>query len=706
MFPIDKAGERHKDPSSPKIAVYSAHPTSKPTVTVSEVKPAPGSAMRSRIKLLQEQKKMPSGGWTSSSIHTPSSQEYLQGTLPPTGMPGTHVAPLGLRPQSANHLRSKEENLADQVQNLESQLEHYKSVLGTHHSNSNPQLGNNAGQYPATTLLPQSGHYPPQPLAYSSPPFPGSAIPQPRGAPPTAPGPHQATLGYPNGARHFPVTAEQPYVGAAANFSRLSSQPTKIPTKGAAPSAKPLGMPAVETHNTALLEHMQQQQRAADAEAVRLQNDLLNRDAHRSQIEQELLYLRKHAAESHALAQKSKLELDNLLARRAQEVSANEEVSLRSDNLKQRYDFVLSELDLVKKALDEERKIQKYQPLSATSAGFAYGNDPMNGALNDFSSTALACDNESLKAQVADLVDRIQQRDAYIDNLNRSNETLIQENTKLMNDMRHEEQKYHISLSTTESHKVLLGDAQSEVEYLRLMTAEQKDTIDRLTKDHEERFERIKTEMCAREVRELQARHATEGAKSLHMEAAKVHKALLAEQAVNETLRDEILSLQRQLEDERHKNRQSQERYEKLCSEMRNTDDSFTKQTATLEVLLNQWQQQQARQASEERGQLQHANDILRTLKALEMPSRSGKLEAPVASVLLGESKPIPVLSVPPALLLSPPHPPPVAPSVRSIGDEVSQLLRKEEQYRRDAEASRVEAMAALAMHNKALEAV
>jgi hypothetical protein len=637
---------------------------------------------------------MPTGGWTSSSIHTPSSQEYLQGTLPPTGAPGTEIAPLGFKQQGGHPSRSKEENLTDQVQNLELQLEHYKAVLG-----AQPQLGNNAGQYPATALLPQSGQYPPQPMAYSSPPYPMSAIPQPRGAPPTAPGPHQATLGYPNGARHFPVTTEQPYVGASANFSRLSSQPTKLSVKGSAPSGKPIGMPAVETHNTALLEHMQQQQKAADAEAARLQHDLLNRDSHRSQLEQELLYLRKHAAESHALAQKSKSELDNLLARRAQEVNANEEVSLRSDNLKQRYDFVVSELERVKRALDDERKIQKYQPLSATAAGFTYGNDPMNGALNDFSSTTLACENESLRAQVADFAERIQQRDAYIDNLNRSNETLVQENMKLTNDMRHEEQKYLISLSTTESHKVLLGDAQSEVEYLRLLTAEQKDTIDRLTKDHEERFERIKTEMCAREVRELQARHATEGAKSLHVEAAKVHKSLLAEQAVNEALREEISSLQRQVEDERHKNRLSQERYEKLCIEMRNTDDSFSKQTATLEVLLNQWQQQQARQASEERGQLQHANDILKTLKALEMPSRSGKLEAPPASVLLGEFKP----ASPPAPQISPPH---AVSSVRSIGDEVSELLQKELQYRRDAEASRVEAMAALAMHNKALEAV
>lgn len=699
MFPVDKtSGERYRDPSSPKVAVYSAHPTSKPTVKVSEMKPAPGSAMRSRIKLLQDQKKLPTGGWTSSSIHTPSSQEYLQGTLPPGLVDPSTVAPLGShQPQ----LRSKEENLVDQVNILESQLAHYKAALGAQQSVS--QLGNGAGQYPASALLPQPGAYPPQPLAYAGPPHPGSAPQQLRGSPPTAPGPHQATLGYPHGGRHLPVTVEQPYVGAVANFSRLSSQPTKVPLKGSAKVSSQGGMPAVETHNTALLEHMQQQQRVADAEAARLHHDLSNREAQRSQLEQELLYLRKHAAESHAQAQKSKAELDELLSRRGHEVNMNEEICLRSDNLKQRYDFVCAELDNVKKALENERKIPKYQPLSATSAGFVYGNDTMaGGAMNDFSSTTLACENESLRSQVADLLERINQRDAYIDHLNKSNETLVQENVKLTTDLRHEEQKHSIALSTTESHKVLLGDAQSEVEYLRLVTAEQKDTIDRMTKDHEERFERIKTEMSAREVREMQARHATEGAKSLHVEAARVHKALLAEQAVNDNLRQEISSLQRQLDDERLKNRQSQDRYKELCAEMQNTDASFSQQTATLEALLGQWQQQQARQASEERGQLQHATEILKTLKALEMPSRNGKLESPPPSAFLSQheqqEKPASPLqkSVPADSARSP------APSVC---EEVTDLLRREQQYRRDAEASRLEAMAALAMHNKSLEA-
>jgi hypothetical protein len=695
MFPMDKSGERYRDPSSPKIAVYSAHPTSKPTVKVTEVKPSPGSALRSRVKLLQEQKKLPNSGWTSSSIHTPSSQNYLSDTLPSSG-DHTTIVPLG---QAQPQLRSKEENLAEQVVILESQLHHYKAALEAQQRPLQP--GNNADQFPATALPPQPGLYPPQPLAYAVPPHPASAPQQPRSSVPTAPGPQQATLGYPNGGRYYPQTSEQPFVGASAKFARLGSEPTKQPARAATRAAS--GIPAVETHNTAMLEQMQQQQKTANAEAFRLQHDLRERDAQRTQIEQELLHLRKHAAESHAQAQKSKAELDNLLARRYQEVDANEEVVLQSQNLKQRYDFVCAELDNVKKALEDERRIPKYQPLSATSAGFTYGSDHLAGAINDFSSTSLACENESLKAQVGDLHECLRQRDAYIDNINKVNEDLVQENSKRTSELRHAEQKHLIALSTAESHKVLLGDAQSEVDYLRLVTAEQKATIDRMTKDHEERFERIKTEMEAREVREMQAKHATEGAKSLHLEAARVHKALLTEQAVNETLRQEISSLQRQLDDERQKNRQSNDRYERLCSDMKDTDASFAQQTATLEALLSQWQQQQARQASEERGQLQHATEILKALKTLELPNRSGKLEPPAPSPF--SSIVVPSLPTQPEQpsISSAPAAAPYRP--RSVGEEVAELLQKEEGYRRDAEASRLEAMAALAMHNRSMEA-
>jgi hypothetical protein len=48
--------------------------------------------------------------------------------------------------------------------------------------------------------------------------------------------------------------------------------------------------------------------------------------------------------------------------------------------------------------------------------------------------------------------------------------------------------------------------------------------------------------------------------------------------------------------------------------------------------------------------------------------------------------------------------PAPAVSSVDALGKDVKELLQRERNYRIDAEASRQEALAALAMHNKSLE--
>lgn len=633
--------------------------------------------------------------------------------------------------------RAMERNLAEQVNVLEGQLAHYKELMKS--------TGNGAGQFPATAQKPPPGQCAPQPLAYSTPPLTLNAPTQPHGSYPTAPGVHQATLGYPHGVRHFPVTKEQPNVGAAARFAKLSSEATKTAVRGSGGKQLPSSMPAVETHNTQLMEALQHQQHNADFELSRLHTDLALREAHRTQIETELLNLRRLASESQAEAKKARDELDEMLRRKGSDDAAINAARTKAHDLQQRYDFVSEELSIARRDLEAERKMPKYQPTSAMQAvGGCLSYDPY-GPTNDFSSTKLACDNEALRAQVQELVETLTQRDAYLDQLNKTNAALMEENAKIATDMRHAEQKHLVSLSTTESHRVLLQDAQSEVEYLRLLTSEQKATIDRMTRDHEERYDRIRTEMEARQVREMQAQNAVESAKSLHVEASRVHQALIAEQGINEALRAEIASLQRNLSEEQHKNKMLLGQYEQLRIQVQATEGSFSTQTAKLESVLQQWQQQQARQASEERGQLQHANDILKTLKTLELPTKQGSLgpsqsaESCTNTSAISVASPHPVAPSPSGLTVSgtiqlhtthssSPNPVLIATSqaiapapasslpsqktcvtsayVASLQDEVKDVLQMEQAYRRDAEASRLEALAALAMHNKSLETV
>lgn len=737
MFPLDKkTGERFQDPSSPKIAVYSAHPTSKPTVRVSEVKPAPGSAIRSRIKLLQETQKAATGGWTSSSIHTPSSQNYLSQTLPPSAVP-----PLG-----AGETRTLEDNLRDQVRTLESEL---AIVRGGQPPNStaNSQIaavgskvpyglvnsaqwsgGNGAGQFPATSHQPPPGPYAPQPLPYNAPPF-GASPTQPQGPLPTAPGVYQATLGYPHGARQFPITNEQPNIGAAARFSKLSSEPTKTAVRGgeAKPQASPY--PAVETHNTQLMEQIQHQQRQAETEVRRLEHDLALREAHRTQVENELLQLRRLAAESNEKADKAQRELHELLSRRTIDQSAAEELNSKVYFLQQRYDLVCEELAHAKRELDAERRLPKYQPLSIQQVGGVYS---AGGVPNDFSSSALAADNESLRAQLEEMKNVTAQREYQLEQLTQTNASLMAENASLTTTVRHEQQKHLVALSTTESHRVLLGDATSEAEYLRLVCSEQKATIERMTKDHEERFERLRTEMEARQVREMHAHHAVENARSLHIEASKVQQALMAEQGVNEALRTEVQSLQRQLTDEQAKNRKIFSQYESLQLKIKQAEGDFSSHTELLEKMLKGWQDQMARQASEDRGQIIQAQDILKTLKALELPSRNGQLDssaltstAPPVAAPVPPPMPFPTESVvqltgtfvlnspskskqktdSPAANMTASAPLAMPSTITALDSDVRQLLDQEKKLRLDAELSRQEAAAALAQINSGLQA-
>ena len=711
---------------SPKLAVYSAHP--KPTMHLSEVKPAPGSRERSRLQLLKDQGKAATGGWTTSSIHPPSSMQF-----------------------ELERYQAVEGNLRQQVGVLESEVAMLKG--GPPHAAYNPQQPPFFQPPQQQQIPPMQQQFPPQQpfpgQPYPQQPPPGQPYAQPPGVPPYQPQqqPQQQPLPYPPPDSYFqtqrpPVTT--PFVGPNTMYPNLSTDPVRTRNNNSAgKSHKPIA--AVETHQTNLLQSLQQQAQQAQGEALKAQVMLRDKENRELQLQQEMHQLRLTAAQERDAAQRSKLDANSIETKHYAVATTNQDLQTKLDNLANRYQLVEQELQFVKRELEESRRTPKYEAPSQRMA-----NDFYSVSAQEQASTSLAAHVESLKAELHEAREQLAHRDTHIANMSQTAIAMTNEAEHLTARLRHEEQKLQMALSTTESNKVLLADATSEVEYLRLMTGEQQQTIDRLTRELDDRYQRVKMEMESRQVREMQCTNAVENVRHIHAESVKVHQALVAEQSVNTTLRDEISSLRLQLEDARRQNSHLRESHDDLAKQLQHIEVHFGSQAEQLEQCLGDWHKNMARQASQERGQLEACATLiqkLRTTSSVTQQQHHHEAESNTSGATgskegASSRGPSPINQPPitfqnaavithaPPPIVYPGHQPssagasllsstgaansstsspkvgePPASGVRNLEAEVRQLLQGELNFRRDAEASRMEAEKALAAHRSAMAA-
>jgi hypothetical protein len=452
------------------------------------------------------------------------------------------------------------------------------------------------------------------------------------------------------------------------------------------------------------MEDLRRQNQEAQQFASQLGKTVAEKDALQRASEAELHRLRRLAAVEKEAAEKLRQERDEALVKENESSQREESLEVQLQNLRGRYELVCDELARTKQHLETEKQRVKYTPPSCANGG----DDP----------AFLTAENFGLKSRIEELENVVRQKEIQVDLLSDTVQAVQQENRSLTASLRHEQQRNELTSAAVQSHKVLLDDASSEVHYLRLLVGEQKQQIDRMTAEHEHRFERLKVEMEAREVREIHAENVLQGAKSLHIEAAKVHKSLLIEQEINSTLRDEISKLRTALGEEQRQNKILCEKYEKLQQDLIVKEGAFLGHAERLESMVSAWQREQARQASSERTQVENAYSILKSMRGADARPRVFGTE--------GSLRVEPLLMNPIEALAPPPltNPPKIAQvegvSANSVGtsrppaatqttessleEDVKQLLHAEAKLRLEAQHSCQEALKIAASLHSSIE--
>lgn len=218
----------------------------------------------------------------------------------------------------------------------------------------------------------------------------------------------------------------------------------------------------------------------------------------------------------------------------------------------------------------------------------------------------------SLKNEAAELRVALEEKNNAIDGMNETIMKLSAEVARATAEARDAERKFLDGKQRHECDKVLLADAEGEVEYLRLLTGEQTDTLNRLTDEHHKLNIQVRHEMETRSALEAQRDESIDNCARLTAE-----RDSLVEK-INVDLGTKILLLEKTLkefsDDHQTKTIQMEElqrKHEIVNARKAELEDIVEKQLAALDGTLQAMLTQTSEVARGEEARLRDALSLI-----------------------------------------------------------------------------------------------